>query len=182
MYRRLNGATFRWRFREDLDDGDRSRIVDQFTVFTSAPENVFTIAGSLDVVPLEDALLDEDYTLPQIDEEEGEFTFDGTTYSDNEFCGMLRIFDAVSEGSAMAFVTRPDVDAWKLMWLTDDWLVYDSSRVTWLEDYLQFTIATWGLITARDSLFTRYQGHLEEPVVFDPAAAEPLLPPVLSDS
>jgi hypothetical protein len=180
LYRLVNGVTLRWRFKEDLDEPTRDRIIEEFAPDTSAPENVFLLAGSIELAPLENVLLHEDYTLPQIEEENDEFVFDGVTYSDNEFCGMLRIFDAVSQGSAMAFVTQPDVDAWKLMWLTDDWLVYDSSRVTWLEDYLRLVIATWGLVTARDSMFVEYRGYEDEPVTFDEQSALALLPEILS--
>lgn len=180
FYRSIDGAIFRWRFRKDLDDAQRQSVLDAFAPMTNTPQYAFGVAGAIEMVPLADTLLHEDYTLPQIEEPNDEFVFAGTTYTDNEFCGMLRLFDVVSDSSAMAFVAQPNVANWKMLWLTDDWMVYDCSRVTWLDDYLRLMIATWGLITARDNLFVEYDGHLEKPVLFSPELATPLVPEILS--
>jgi hypothetical protein len=180
LYRNLNGGTLRWRFRQDLDDAQQRQIIAEFTPMTNAPQYAFDVAGAFELVPLDDALLHEDYTLSQVEYDEGGFVFDGATYSDNEFCAMLRIFDAVNDDSAMAFVAQPDLANWKLMWLTDDWMSYVTSRVTWLDDYLRLTIATWGLITARDKLFGEYEGYKQPPVIFDPERAAALVPGIMS--
>jgi hypothetical protein len=176
LYGLLNGATLRWRFRSDLEEFQRNRIMEEFGSGTA----VFATAGAIELVPLEDALLHEDYTLLQMEEQSDDIVFDNTTYTDNEFSGLLRIFDAVSDDTAMAFVTQPDTADWKLMWLQNSWAEYDASRVTWLNDYLRIVIATWGLFTARDSLFLEWRGYEDEPVTFDEGWAAALLPNVLS--
>jgi hypothetical protein len=117
--------------------------------------------------------------VPSDNPVEGTFDFDGALYSDNEFCAMLQPFDIIDDFFCMAFVALPGAPDWKLMLLGDYWIEYDGSRVVWLEDYLQFVLATWGLRRARAALFESYRGDRQPPLPYNEHLATSLLPPVL---
>ena len=176
LYRTLGRATLRWCFRSSLDEQKRRRI-------TKVPSNTIPeyglFGGAIDIASLEDMLFHEEHTPLQI-EPDGEFDFDGTVYSDNEFCRMIRHFDTVDEVYAMSFIVQPDQTDWKMMLLGDYWIEYDSSRVTYLEDYLRYIIATWGLVDAREELFSEYRGDRREPLRYDPGLAAAQVPTILS--
>ncbi|MFF3334453.1 hypothetical protein ACFYWX_33720 [Streptomyces sp. NPDC002888] len=179
LYGLLNGASLSWRFKPDLDSQNRSLLMEECA--DSATRNsLFGKAGGIEVLPIEDMLFDEEYSLPQSEPDEGEFDFDGTVYSSNTFCGMLRPFDAVSDFFAMAFVVQPGKQDWKMMLLGDYWIEYDYSRVTYLDDYLSFTIATWGLVGARVGIFSDYRGDRKEPLRYNPELAKTHLPSILA--
>lgn len=186
FYAQHNGVEFQWRLKEDLDPLLHQQILDAFTPFTSTPEYMFDLAGAINIVPVEHFLLLDDYRVPQVEISDPEsayhrFTFDNVNYSRNEFNAMLHVFDATWEDGAMAFVTQPGLPDWKMLWLTDNWIFFESSRTISLEDYLQLVIATWGLITAREVTFHQYQGFQEEPILFDQQLAARLLPEILSN-
>ena len=177
LYRSLGSATLRWRFKPDLDEQTRGRLTEEFAEAVTR-HNLSAEAGAIGIVPLEDMLFNEEYTPLQI-ESEGEFDFDGTVYSDNEFCGMLRHFDTINDFFAMSFVVQPGRADWKMMFLGHYWIEYDHSRVTYLEDYLRYVIATWGLVNARDELFSEHRGDRREPLRYDSGVAAARIPAIL---
>ena len=127
-------------------------------------------------------LFHEDCTPIQLDDagSEADFDFEGTVYTDREFCRMLRHFDTVDDFFAMSFVIRPGHKDWKMMLLNGHWAVYEDSRVTYLDDYLRYVIATWGLVNARDELFTEAFRPRPEPLRYDPGVAAAHVPAILS--
>ncbi len=182
FYQQLNGASLQWRFRSDLPDAVKEQVRSEFQALAPAPDSLFQIAGNIQLLAVEDAFINEEYALPQNEEVVGTFDFDGKTYSDNEFSRMLRPFDVFEEFFCMAIVVQPGVADWKLMLLSDYWIEYDHSRVTWLDGYLEFLIATWGIRMARVKTFSKYRGDLEPPVQFDANAAASLVPALLKTS
>jgi hypothetical protein len=179
FYRKHNGASLQWRFKEDLDDAQRDDVIVALAPLTPVPEYAFDLAGAINILPVEDFLLHEDYTVPQVAEEGDEVVFDNNAIPLNDFFRSLRIFDATSDDGAMAFVALPDSDDWKMMWLTANWAAYYMSRVTCFDDYLRLIIATWGLLSARDSLFVEYEGYLAAPIVFSDELVETVIPDIL---
>ncbi|MGW8882399.1 hypothetical protein, partial [Streptomyces mirabilis] len=104
------------------------------------------------------------------------------TYSSNEFCKILRPFDAIDDTFAMAFVVQQGVKDWKMLFLSDYWIEYDCSRITYLDDYLKYVISTWGLVNARDEIFSDPCGDLAEPVRFQASIAEAAIPSILKST
>ena len=180
FYRQADGAKLSWRFKPRLSKKKKDQAREEFKELAAPPDIVFKVAGNINLLPLRDSLLDEEYAIPQNEEVEGEFDFEGKVYSDNEFCRMLRPFDFIDDYYAMAFVVRPGVADWKMMLLGDYWIEYDSSRVTWLEDYLRFVVATWGIRRAREKLFSEYRGDKQPPLTFDAGLAAGVVPAVLT--
>jgi hypothetical protein len=185
LYPEHNSVEFQWCFKRDIDPPLRQQVLDAFAPFISTPEYMFDIAGAVNIVPVERFLLVKDYRVPQVKTSDPEspdhqFTFDGGNYSRNEFNAMLHVFDAAWEDGAMAFLTQPGRADWKMLWLTDNRIFFESSRTTSLDDCLRLVIATWGLITAREAVFHQYGGYREEPVVFDEQLAARLVPRILS--
>ncbi|MFC9625697.1 hypothetical protein ACFTXM_38975 [Streptomyces sp. NPDC056930] len=187
LYRSLSHAKLLWRFRPDLDEQTRITVAEEFAKAVSR-HNLYTTAGSIQILPLEDMLFDEEYALPSLeldedeDEDEEQFDFDGHSYPEIEFERMLRPFDLVDGFYAMAFVVQPSNEEWKMMLLNDYWASYEESRVTYLDDYLEYVIATWGLVNARAELFGEYRGDRRAPLRFDPELAAARVPSVLSSS
>lgn len=181
LYRSLGSARLSWCFRSGLDERRRRRIAERDPYMIS-DSGLFD--GSVRIVPLEDMLFDEEFTMPQLDWDEGaepETEFDGDVYADNEFNRMVRHFDAVDGYYAMSFVVQPDRADWKMMFLGDHWIESDHSRVTYLEDYLRYVVATRGLVSARTALFAECRGDRREPLRYDPAVAATALS-TLSDA
>ncbi|MDL4773859.1 SMI1/KNR4 family protein [Actinomadura xylanilytica] len=176
LYRTLGSATLQWCFRSSLDEQNRQQISEK-PPNTIAEHGLFD--GSIGIASLENVLFNPEYTPLQL-EYESEFIFDGTVYGDNEFCRMVRHFDTVDDCYAMSFIVQPDRTDWKMMLLGDYWIEYDYSRVAYLEDYLRYVIATWGLVDAREELFSEYRGDLREPLRFDPDLAAARVPTILS--
>jgi hypothetical protein len=179
LYETFDGMSLQWRFKPDVPPETQTRIKEELHPLTETPETAFTVAGNVHILPLQDLLLNEEYALPQTTENEGEFDFDGKRYSDTEFARMLRPFDEIDEYFCMAFVVQPERDNWKLLLLSDYWIEYDHSRTTWVDDYLEFVIATWGLRMARDRIFSKYRGDRESPLSFDGSLISGLVPPML---
>jgi hypothetical protein len=180
FYRQADGAKLSWRFKPRLSKPKKDQARAEFKELAAPPDIVFKLAGNINLLPLRDSLLDEEYALPTSDEVEGEFDFEGKVYSDNEFCRMLRPFDFIDDYYCMAFVTQPRVKNWKLMLLGDYWIEYDHSRVTWLEDYLKFVVATWGIRRAREKIFSEYRGDQQPPLTFDESLAAGVVPALLT--
>jgi hypothetical protein len=178
LYGSVDGATLRWRFRPDLDERTRGRVNEEFATAVTR-HDIFNVAGAVDILSLEHMLFDEEYRLPQSEPDEGEFEFDEVVYSNNKFCGMLRLFDVVDDYFAMAFVPQPGRSDWQMIWLSDHWIEYDFSRVTYLEDYLRYVVATWGLVNARDELFGEYRGDRRKPLRYDPGIGAARVPAIL---
>lgn len=181
LYRSLGTARLSWCFTSGLDERRRRRIAER-DPYTISDSGLFD--GSVRIVPLEDMLFDEDFTMPRLDWDEGEepeTEFAGDVYADNEFSRMVRHFDAVDAYYAMSFVVQPDCADWKMMFLGDHWIESDHSRVTYLEDYLRYVVATRGLVSAREALFAEYRGDRREPLRYDPAVAAAALS-ALSDA
>jgi hypothetical protein len=181
VYESANGAVVRWRFRPDIDLETKERVRSEFSTFRASPDSVFDVAGSIRLLPLEDMLLCDEYSLPTIDEVVGQFDFGGRVYTDNEFVRLLRPFDLIDDFFCMAFVVA-DAPDWPMLLLSDYWIEYDHSRVTYVEDYLRYVIATWGLRMARDRLFGEYRGDRRPALEFDADSAAAVVPPTLSGS
>ncbi|MEU1785517.1 hypothetical protein ABZ553_06445 [Streptomyces sparsogenes] len=185
LYRSLSHTTLRWRFRPDLDEQTRVVVAEEFAKAVSR-HNLYTTAGVIQILPLEKMLFDEEYALPRLEldeeEEEEQFEFDGHSYPESEFERMLRPFDLVDGFHAMAFVVQPSNEDWKMMLLNDYWASYEDSRVTYLDDYLEYIIATWGLVNARAELFGEYRGDRRPVLRFDPALAAARVPSILSSA
>ncbi|MEE1735805.1 hypothetical protein PUR49_04660 [Streptomyces sp. BE147] len=181
LYRSMAHATLCWRFRPDLDELTRIRVTEDFAEAVSR-NNLYTAAGSIRIISLEEMLLDEEYVVPSIEPDAEKdsklFVFDGEAYAENKFEQMLHPFDLVDDFFAMAFVVQPGKKEWKMMLLDDHWASYQGSRLTRLEDYLKYTIATWGLVNARPELFGRGRGN-HTPLGFDRALAAARVPSVL---
>lgn len=177
FYSSVGSAVLRWRFRPDLDERTLGRVRQAFdnTVSRSA---VFEVAGAIEIVSLESLLFDEELRLPPTELEDETFDFDGKDYPVDEFADMLRPFDVVSDFFAMAFVVRPG--DWPLMWLSDYWVEFDSSRIVPLDDYLRYVLDTWGLINVRAELFSQYRGDREPPMRYDPELVASTLRPFLA--
>jgi hypothetical protein len=181
LYRSLGSARLSWCFTSNLDERSRRRIAerDPYTI-----SDIGLFDGSVRIVPLEKMLFDEDFAMPQLDWDEGEepeTEFAGDVYADNEFNRMVRHFDAVDGYYAMSFIAQPDCADWKMMFLGDHWIESDHSRVTYLDDYLRYVVATRGLVSARLALFSEYRGDRREPLRYDPAVAATALS-ALSDT
>ncbi|WP_405606920.1 hypothetical protein [Streptomyces sp. NBC_01508] len=171
LYQSLGSVNLYWCLKSRLDERTRQRITKRHTNMIS-DSGLFD--GAIRIVALEDMLFDEDFTMPQLEWKEGEepeFDFAGTVYTDNEFSRMVRHFDAVDNYYAMSFIVQPDLVDWKMMFLGGHWIDADYSRVTYLEDYLRYVIATRGSVHARRELFAEYRGDRREPLRYDPAVA-----------
>ncbi|WP_199869252.1 hypothetical protein [Streptomyces sp. Root63] len=183
LYRSLSHATLRWRFRPDLDEQTRITVADEFANAVSR-HNLYTTAGSVEILPLEDMLFEEEYNLPSLEfdeEEDGEdFDFCSQKYPTREFERMLRPFDLIDGFFAMALVVQPSNDEWKMMLLNDHWSSYEESRVTYLDDYLAYTAATWGLVNARAEIFGESRGDRRPALRYDPELAASRVPPTLT--
>lgn len=157
LYQSLGSVNLYWCLKSRLDERTRQRITKRHTNMIS-DSGLFD--GAIRIVALEDMLFDEDFTMPQLEWKEGEepeFDFAGTVYTDNEFSRMVRHFDAVDNYYAMSFIVQPDLVDWKMMFLGGHWIDADYSRVTYLEDYLRYVIATRGSVHARRELFAEYR-------------------------
>jgi hypothetical protein len=179
FYREANGLVLRWRFRRDLPPEQRAAIELALGSPTPTEHELTESTGHVQLLSIADLLLNPEYDLPSENPIQGFFDFDGRMYTDNEFCAILQPFDIIDDYYCMGFVAIPGATEWKLMLLGDYWIEYDSSRVTWLEDYLQLVIATWGLRRARPALFGAYRGDRQPPLTYDASLAAALLPSVL---
>ncbi|MGW6310567.1 hypothetical protein [Streptomyces niveus] len=179
LYESVNGAILSWRFREGVEREIPLAAREEIAAM-SERYDVFHTAGIIRILPLEEMLFDDEYEIPQLDESGGVFEFDGTSFTNNEFTKVLRIFDVLNEFTAMAFVSEAGRDDWKILRLTHNWFEFDQSRTIHLDDYLKYVLATWGLLSARAELLYEYRGYLREPVTFDAALATRLVPKVLS--
>ncbi|MFG2090991.1 MULTISPECIES: SMI1/KNR4 family protein [unclassified Spirillospora] len=170
FYRSLGSVSLYWCFKSSLDERTLQLISEWDPYMIPAP-GVFD--GAVRIVPLEDLLFSEEFTMEQLEWQEGEsepeFDFNGTVYTNSDFGRMVRHFDAINLYYAMSFIVQPDHADWKMMLLGDHWIEYDNSRVTYLEDYLRYVIAARGLVSARVELFSEYRGDLHEPLRYDNA-------------
>jgi hypothetical protein len=179
FYRSADGLSLSWRFKPDLPKEMKDRVKQQLTALTPVPEDVFSVAGSIHLLSLREALLEDEYALPEAGAAESTFDLAGETLSDEDLTRMLRPFDPFDEYYCMAFVVQPDVTNWKVMLLADHWIQYWGSTVTWFEDYLEFLVTTWGIIGARQAFFRDPLGNRRPPVRFDTKLVSRIVPPIL---
>ncbi|WP_171166535.1 SMI1/KNR4 family protein [Streptomyces sp. I05A-00742] len=97
FYLSLGNVNLYWCFTSSLDEETCQRIAkrDPYMISDSG-----LFDGAIRIVTLEDMLFNEEFTMPQLEWDEGEepeFDFAGTVYTDNEFSRMVRHFDAVDD-------------------------------------------------------------------------------------
>jgi hypothetical protein len=181
LYGAFDGATLRWRVRGDLGEATQRRVDEELAPL-AARYDIYNAAGVIQFLPMDEMFFGEDYEIEQLDPSGDQFDFCGDGYTNNEFTGMLRIFDAVNEFTAMAFVVQGGRSDWRMLRLTHNWFEFDQSRTTYLGDYFQFVIATWGLVSAREELFYEYRGDRRDPLTYDNDLALSKVPAILRNS
>ena len=67
----------------------------------------------------------------------------------------------------MAFVPDEDNKKPKIIQLLDYYIVWDSSRITYFDSYINFLAATRGLINSKEELIDYYSTHKDQPLIFD---------------
>ncbi|MFA1550784.1 SMI1/KNR4 family protein [Actinomadura chokoriensis] len=176
LYRTLGSATLQWCFTAGLD-AQRRRLISEHHPDLIPDHSLFD--GSIGIASLEDMLFNDEFTPPQV--ESGETVdFAGVDDDTDELSRMVRHFDAMDDWFAMSFIVQPERADRKMMLFGDHWIEHDHSRVTYLENYLRYVIATWGLVEARRGLFEEYRGDPLEPLRYSPEIAAAHIPTTLT--
>jgi len=178
FYKECNGLTLTWKIASHLDDETYIKLEEEWTDM-DFPSQKNAILGSIKILPFDDVFLyEQDYF--ETDPSGDHFTqFGDFTYPGNSFGEMLFIFDLYSDTNCMSFVPDQDNQEPKVICLSDYYVVWDSSRVTFFDSYIYFLAVSRGLIKSRELLFNHYRGDKLDYIQLDSIPFNTAMEPIL---
>lgn len=166
FYRECNGLTISWRIASNLDEKEYLELKEKFPDLTFPYTRDLEI-GKIKILPFEEVFIyEQDYFDKSATEDHitqfGEYIYEG-----NSFGKLLFLFDLFSETCCMSFVTDEDNQEPKVIFLSDYYIVWDNSRITFFDSYINFLGITRGLIESRRKTFNYFRGDMKEPIIFE---------------
>ncbi|PKH50319.1 hypothetical protein CXF68_06220 [Tenacibaculum sp. Bg11-29] len=162
FYKQCNGLVIKYKISSDIDEYSE--------LSKSYPDIDFSInkdaeIGSINILPFEDVFIYEQNYFDKSNEGEDYMHFGNYTYKGNSFGKILFVFDLFSDTNCMAFVPDENKEEPKVIQLLDYYVVWNSSRVTFFESYLNFLAVTRGLIDSRGMLLDYYSKCKDNPLI-----------------
>ncbi|WP_299885246.1 hypothetical protein [uncultured Lacinutrix sp.] len=165
FYSQFNGLTIKWKLSSKLDALSYKKLPELFTDLELPFKRDIEI-GCINILPFEDVFI---YEQDYFDKSEtGDFFthFGDYVYEGNSFGNMLYLFDLYSETDCMSFLPDEDNQEPKVVYLSDYYIVWDNTKVSFFDSYIIFLAATRGLINSREQIFDFYRGDKEKPIIF----------------
>lgn len=176
FYRECNGLTLSWRIASHLNEKEYLELKEKFPDLTFPYTRDLEI-GKIKMLPFEEVFLYEQNYFDTSDSGDHFTQFNEYTYNGNSFGKMLFIFDLFSETCCMSFVPDEDNKEPKVIFLSDYYIVWNNSRITFFDSYINFLAVTRGLIESREKIFDHFRGDTKDPILFkkDDTDLEPSL-------
>ena len=166
FYKQCDGLVIKWKIASHLSDEEYSRLPKKFPGF-KLPYNRESVIGSINILPFEDVFIYEQDYFETSSSENNYIHFGNHIYKRNSFGKLLFVFDLYSDTQCMAFVPDEDNKKPKIIQLLDYYIVWDSSRITYFDSYINFLAATRGLINSKEELIDYYSTYKDQPLIFD---------------
>lgn len=174
FYSQYNGLKIKWKISSSLDDKSYDKLLEDFTDWDipNLDNKRDLEVGSINILPFEDVFIyEQDYfdkSNPDKSNSDDFFThFGNHIYEGNSFGQLLFLFDLYSDTDCMSFVADEDNQELKVIQLSDYYIVWDNSKISYFESYVNFLAATRGSIISRKRFFEHYRGDKVDPLVFD---------------
>lgn len=177
FYLAADGVTFRYRLRDGLDDATLRSIRENGEQLDFDYSGTL---GSIRLLPIQESLLDLHWKPPTTAQDAGtRIDFAGTELSLAELGARTKLLDRyepVNDAEAIALITDPDPDQWKVLMLDQYLADWQNSRLTDFRTYILAMCATRFTIPSRRRVFSKYRGDKEEMLRWEMLAEEDLLP------
>ncbi len=175
FYRQANGLRLRWTIKPGITDDEfekLSEISDDYEIIDADLESDEYPFANINILPIEESLIERNwqgiiYFEEDIDLAHMEFEFAQKTYNRIDFGKKLKPFDVYSNESCMAFLIEDNVQTPKVLCLGDHYIEWDSTRITDFNSYLEMLLATKGITSARDRIYSKYRGD-RQPILLTP--------------
>lgn len=163
FYRECNGVHISWRLSPDVQSERLPDFIARFPILAISRNETL---GCIRILPFDDVFIIMHRYFDTSDQGEHFTQFCDYTYEGDSFGKILFLFDLYSDTCAMSFVPDEDEHAPKVILVQDYYIVWDSSRVTFFESYVNFLAASRGLILSRETVFGEFRGDKLEPIEF----------------
>ncbi|TDO68899.1 hypothetical protein EV143_1169 [Flavobacterium chryseum] len=165
FYRECNGLTLSWRIASHLNEKEYLELKEKFPDLTFPYTRDLEI-GKIKILPFEEVFLYEQNYFDTSNSGDHFTQFNEYIYEGNSFGKMLFIFDLFSETCCMSFVPDEDNKEPKVIFLSDYYIVWDNSRITFFDSYINFLAVTRGLIESRKEIFDHFRGDTKKPIIY----------------
>lgn len=176
FYQETNGLQLSWKFKP-LSGKSWEEVVKKLPGLTVKESYKTKPFGVINILSLDKCFINPESFFETSAEGDFSVEYNHKIYPGNSFGQHLRPVDLYSDDSCISFVFE-DNEPEKLMQLSDNYIVWDYSRVTDFENYLSMLFITRGIIDSRDLIFREYRGDLLPPLVVDKAFVEKFTPPL----
>ena len=176
FYQQTNGLRLSWKFK-DLAGEAWDEVVSKLPGLTVKESHKTKPFGVINLLSLDKCLINPERFFETSAEGDFSVEFNNKVYPGNSFGQHLRPVDLYSDDSCISFVFE-DNEPDKLMQLSDSYIVWDYSRVTDFDSYLNMLFITRGIMGSRDLIFREYRGDELPPLVVDEAFIEQFTPPL----
>jgi hypothetical protein len=166
FYKECNGLTLSWGISSKLDDKAYCKLKEEISDL-SFPDDRNIEIGKINIRPFDEVFLYDPGYFETKPSNEYQKEFNGFIYEGNTFGDLIFIFDLFSEESCMAFVPDEDNQEPKVILLSDRYVVWDSSRITFFDSYINFLTASRGVIANREMIYDCYRGDKLEPIFYE---------------
>ncbi|MCW5851048.1 MAG: hypothetical protein KIT87_13315 [Anaerolineae bacterium] len=169
FYSQVNGLKFRWRIKLDVseDKAKELRKISQDYQIEIAESDSDPMV-MINFIPITESMIKRDWH-ELIDPQQGETVeFAGDKYSYEEFRPRLKPFDLFSLYSCAAFLIEQGNGDPKVLILDNHYYEWDNTRITDFDTYLEAVLTTYGLVEARERIFSAARGDLKPPLILTP--------------
>ncbi|SOD92827.1 hypothetical protein SAMN06269250_4205 [Spirosoma fluviale] len=156
FYREADGLYLRWRIDPFLDAEKTKRLQKMSNDYEiSIAESENQAFARINLVSLYESVKKCNWVgvEPTFEDQPPTVMFNNHTLKRKEFIDLLRPLDLFSLDSYMAFVFQPGQNEPKVILLSEANSIWDQSRVSNFETYLEFLLATRGVVEAREKHF-----------------------------
>ena len=166
FYKQCNGVTIKWKISSHLDEETYNNLPGKFPNLKLPFDRDLDI-GSINILPFDDVFINEQNYFDKSNSGDNFTQFGDYTYEGNSFGKMLFLFDLYSDTDCMAFVADQDNEKPKVIYLSDRYIIWDHSKISFFDSYINFLAATRGLTQSKEEYFDHYRGDKLEPLIFD---------------
>lgn len=166
FYKQCNGIKLKWKISSNLDENIYNKLPEKFPDL-KLPHTRDLFIGNINILPFDDVFIYEQDFFEKSDSGDFFTQFGDYIYEGNSFGKLLFIFDLFSDTQSMSFVPDEDNTSPKVILLSDYYIVWDNSMVSYFNSYINFLVCTRGLIESRNKVFNKYRGDKLEPLIYE---------------
>ncbi len=168
FYEQANGLKIHWAIKPDISiekaEEIRKKSSDYYVKIAEYLGNPFSI---INLIPVEEVFIRRKWKEISAGLKQKNVDICGTKSSIKELHKKLKPFDIINREYCMAFMLEEGNRNPKILFLSEGYTDWNSSRITDFASYLNMLLATRGIVEAREKIFLDIQGYLKPSLIGD---------------